>query len=64
MEMPELYLLAKVVISLPVTQVSVERSFSGLKFVLSPYRYYLDSSLLEDILVVRANFLFEQSETA
>lgn len=53
MQMPELY-LSQVVISLPVTQVSVERSFSGLKFVLSPYRYSLDSNILEDLLVVRA----------
>jgi hypothetical protein len=46
MEMTELYLLEKVVISLPVIQVSVERSLSGLvKFVLSPYCNNFESSL-------------------
>ena len=36
---PEIYyILAKIVFSVPPTQVSVERLFSGLKFILSPYR--------------------------
>jgi len=35
---PELFELSNVVFSVPATQVSVERLFSGLKFVLSPYR--------------------------
>jgi len=32
---PELYILAKIVFAVPSTQVSVERLFSGLKFILS-----------------------------
>lgn len=35
---PEICILAKIVFSVPSTQVSVERLFSGLKFILSPYR--------------------------
>jgi len=35
---PELAELAKTFYSVPSTQVSVERLFSGLKFILSPYR--------------------------
>jgi len=35
---PQLAELAKTIYSVPSTQVSVERLFSGLKFILSPYR--------------------------
>ncbi|EFX66924.1 hypothetical protein DAPPUDRAFT_331567 [Daphnia pulex] len=54
----QLYVLAKVALAVPCTQVSVERLFSGLKFILSVYRSNLTESILEDILVVRANALF------
>ncbi|XP_032791086.2 uncharacterized protein LOC116928109 [Daphnia magna] len=54
----QLYVLAKVVLAVPCTQMSVERLFSGLKFILSVYRSNLTESILEDILVVRANALF------
>ena len=57
---PKLYKLSQVVLALPVTQVSVERAFSGLHFVLSPTRTSLDSDLLEDILFVRINSQFEK----
>ena len=57
---PKLYKLSQVVLALPVTQVSVERAFSGLHFVLSPMRTSLDSDLLEDILFVRINSQFEK----
>lgn len=60
---PELHELAKVVFSGPGTQVSVERLFSGLKFILSPYRTNISSSNLEDQLLVRTNRLFEKKET-
>jgi bifunctional polynucleotide phosphatase/kinase len=35
---PELAEIAEIVLAAPATQVSVERSFSGLKLVLSPQR--------------------------
>ncbi|XP_025192072.1 uncharacterized protein LOC112592275 [Melanaphis sacchari] len=48
---PELYQLASVVLAVPATQVSVERSFSGLKFVVSDLRTSLDPELLEAIML-------------
>jgi len=56
---PELSQLAKVVFSAPATQVSVERLFSGLKFILSPYRSNIFSKNLENQLLVRTNRLFD-----
>lgn len=57
-KMPELYKLAQIVLAVPATQVSVERLFSGLKFILSPLRCNLNKEILEDILIVRSNTLF------
>lgn len=57
---PELYILAKIVFAVPSTQVSVERLFSGLKFILSPYRSNITSTNLESQLIVRTNRLFEK----
>ncbi|KAL5234480.1 hypothetical protein ACI65C_001890 [Semiaphis heraclei] len=48
---PELYQLASVVLAVPATQVSVERSFSGLKFVVSELSTSLDPELLEAIML-------------
>jgi hypothetical protein len=59
-EMPELFRLAEIVHGVPVTQVSVEKSFSNLKFVLSVYRTNLSPSLLEEILLIRCNEKFEK----
>lgn len=56
---PELAELAKIIHSVPSTQVSVERLFSGLKFILSPYRTNVSSKNLEDQLLVRTNRLFQ-----
>ncbi|CAI6375595.1 unnamed protein product [Macrosiphum euphorbiae] len=52
---PELYKLAVTVLAVPSTQVSVERSFSGVKFILSDLRTSLDENILEDIMVIRGN---------
>lgn len=57
---PELYTLSKIVFAVPSTQVSVERLFSGLKFILTPYRSNITSKNLEDQLIVRTNRLFEK----
>lgn len=59
---PELYKLAMVALSVPATQVSVERLFSGLKFILSPLRTNVNENILEDQLLVRANRLFFRNE--
>jgi hypothetical protein len=55
---PELSQLAKVVFSVPVTQVNVELLFAGLKFILSPYQSNVTSTNLENQLLIRTNFLF------
>lgn len=52
----ELYELACVVLSAPVTQVSVKRLF--LKHIVSHLRYNLQMHLIDDIMVVRCNALF------
>lgn len=49
----QLYELAKILHSVPATQVSVERLFSGLKFILSPLRTNIKGQLLEQQMLVR-----------
>lgn len=51
-----IYQIAMVVLGAPATQVSVERSFSGLKFILRDNRGNLSKKMLEDILLIRGNF--------
>lgn len=55
LEIPLLYEAAQVVLAVPATQVSVERAFSALKFVLSPQRVHLTEQSLRNILFVRLN---------
>lgn len=55
---PELYELSCVALAVPVTQVSVERLFSSLKFILHPLRMNMQASLVEDLLLVRNNAIF------
>ena len=57
---PVLYKLSQVVFVVPSTQVSVERAFSGLKFILSPFRTSMSSTLLEDTLFIRCNSQFNK----
>lgn len=52
---PKLYALAKVVLAVPATQVSVERLFSSLRFVMERLRYNLNDTTVENILVIRNN---------
>ncbi|XP_060864336.1 uncharacterized protein LOC132940637 [Metopolophium dirhodum] len=56
----EIYELACVLLAIPATQVSVERSFSGLKFIVSDLRASLDEELLEAIMVIRCNEQFKK----
>ena len=46
---------AKILSAMPVTQVSVERLFSSMKFILSYQRLSMTQELLESILYLRAN---------
>ncbi|CAI6355875.1 unnamed protein product [Macrosiphum euphorbiae] len=58
---PLMYECALVALALPTTQVTVERLFSSLKFILNDQRNRMNASLLEDIMVVRSNYLFDKS---
>ena len=58
-EYPELFKLSEIVLAVPMTQVSVERAFSGLRFVLSDLRCAVTSEVLEDIMLIRCNALFD-----
>lgn len=52
---PELFELAKIVHAAPVTEASVERTFSILRFVFSALRGNLAEELLEDIMLIQEN---------
>ncbi|XP_060881953.1 uncharacterized protein LOC132953587 [Metopolophium dirhodum] len=54
----DLYKLANIVLAVPATQVSVERSFSGIKFILSDLRTSLSANLLDAIMILRSNTKF------
>lgn len=53
--LPWLRKLALIVHGVPATQVSVERSFSALKLVLSDLRYNLSEDNLAAIMMVKLN---------
>lgn len=57
---PYLYKLSTIVLASPMTQVSVERLFSSLKFVVSNYRLSLKDDVIEDLLFIRCNNLFNK----
>jgi len=52
---PHLSALAQVVLATPATQVSVERAFSALHFILSERRSSLSSQNINSLLVVKLN---------
>ncbi|XP_060880137.1 uncharacterized protein LOC132952033 isoform X3 [Metopolophium dirhodum] len=52
-DIPELYKLAQVLLAIPATQVSVERCFSSLKYILN--RRDLSPTILENIMLVKCN---------
>ena len=53
----ELHEFSQVVLAVQTTQVSVERAFSSLKYILSPLRTSMSEQLLENILLIRRNHL-------
>lgn len=55
-EYPLLYKVAMVVLAAPAPQVSVERLFSQIKFILNDLRSVLSSKHVENIALVRNNF--------
>ncbi len=54
-EHPELYEVAIVVHAIPSTQVSVERLFSALRFVMHHLRGNLSSQMIEDLVLILNN---------
>ncbi|KAH9636407.1 hypothetical protein HF086_006167 [Spodoptera exigua] len=52
---PSLMKVVNVVFAAPATQVSVERLFSSVKFILNPLRSNMSGSLLKDIMLIRSN---------
>lgn len=55
---PFLYELSKIVLATPMTQVSVERLFSSLKFLLNNYRRSMKDNIIDDLLFLRNNNIF------
>lgn len=51
----ELYRLSTITNSVPATQVTVERAFSSLAFILTALRNSLAADTLENILLIRLN---------
>lgn len=52
---PQLAQVALVVLATPSSQVSVERSFSALRLVLSDHRTMMSDDTLENILILKLN---------
>ena len=57
-----LYDVARVVLAVPATQISVERLFRALKYILNTQRSCLGSALLDDILLLRCNATIAYSD--
>ena len=55
----EMSTVALDIIYVPVTEVSVERLFSHLNFILNDFRFKLDEKLIECILLLRMNKKFQ-----
>lgn len=52
---PELYDISKIILAASATQVSVERLFSAVKFIMSPRRNRLDDDSLNAVLILKTN---------
>lgn len=52
---PYLYQIAMALLSIPSTQVTVERLFSQLKLLLSDSRVRLGNTMMKDIMVLKMN---------
>jgi len=55
---PRLSQIVDIIFSIPGTQVSVERLFSSVHFILNEYRSTLSTKHLNDILLIRSNFQY------
>ena len=52
---PELQDVALTILALPVTQVSVDRTFSGLKYILDDLRMKLKNDIIDAVMILRCN---------
>lgn len=52
---PELYELAKIVFSVPLTETSVRHTFSAIKYVFSELKGNYADEFLEDIMIIKLN---------
>jgi hypothetical protein len=55
---PELYKLAKVALKVPATQVTLERLFSNMGFILSTMSFSMKKDILQDTLIMRCYKMF------
>jgi hypothetical protein len=53
---PNLYKVVNTILSVPVTQVSVERLFSALKLILNDQRTSMLDEKLDNVLLIKLNF--------
>lgn len=60
LKFPYLYKLSSVVLAAPMTQVSVERLFSSLNFVVSNLRFSMKDDIIEDLLFIRNNSIYNK----
>ena len=51
----QIYKISQVVLSFPATQVSVERAFSALAFILSHWRSMMGSETINNLMLVMQN---------
>ena len=61
MQFPMLKSVVFDIISAPMTEVSVERLFSHLNFILNKHRSSLQGEILDDILFTRMNKKFSSN---
>ncbi|XP_075978168.1 uncharacterized protein LOC142986533 [Anticarsia gemmatalis] len=60
LKFPLLFKLSTIVLATPMTQVSVERLFSSLRFIMSNYRFSMKDQIIDDILFLRSNNIFDK----
>ena len=54
-ELPILYSVAVSILSIPATEVSVERTFSMFKFILSNVRMWIKAEILDKLIILKFN---------
>lgn len=55
-EYPNLFEVVKILLGASPTEVEVERLFSNISYILSPYRSRMSNKVLQAVILVRCNF--------